>query len=94
MILFVTGESTVIWKQANRIISAGEVIIRKDRRLSLHNRFNLRIDVLQEDDAGEYICEVETYGSPISQISNLEILGECRGMHVLGTMTVVVSCWR
>lgn len=24
---------------------------------------------------GEYVCEIETYGSPLSQTSTLEILG-------------------
>ena len=25
---------------------------------------------------GEYVCEIETYGSPLSQTSTLEILGK------------------
>ena len=48
-----TGASTVIWKQSNRIISAGDVIIRKDARLSLNEGFSLRIDGLREEDEGE-----------------------------------------
>ena len=50
---FFPGESTVIWKQSNRIISAGDVIIRKDARLSLNDGFSLRIDGLREEDEGE-----------------------------------------
>ena len=72
---FVPGESTVIWKERGRIISAGDAIIRKDSRLSLRG-YNLRIDRLRETDAGEYVCEIETYGSPLAQSSNLEILGK------------------
>lgn len=68
------GESTVIWKQSNRIISAGPVIIRKDPRLSLEDKFNLRVDDLKESDEGEYVCEIETFGSPMHQTSRLEIL--------------------
>ena len=26
--------------------------------------------------SGDYVCEIETYGSPLSQTSTLEILGE------------------
>ena len=26
---------------------------------------------------GEYVCEIETYGSPLDQTSTLEILGKC-----------------
>ena len=78
MILFFyfTGESNIIWKESNRIISAGTIIIRKDSRLHLENGYNLRIDNLQETDSGEYVCEIETFGSPIHQTTRLEILGE------------------
>lgn len=72
---FVSGESTVIWKEKGRIISAGDAIIRKDARLSLRG-YNLRIDRLRETDAGEYVCEIETFGSPLAQSSTLEILGK------------------
>ena len=43
----------MIWKQSNRIISAGDVIIRKDARLSLNDGFSLRIDGLREEDEGK-----------------------------------------
>lgn len=68
------GESNIIWKESNRIITAGTMIIRKDSRLHLENGYNLRIDNLKESDSGEYVCEIETYGSPIHQTSQLEIL--------------------
>eukprot|EP00093_Oithona_nana_P010757 10757.XXX_265016_286838_1 [CDS] Oithona nana genome sequencing. len=68
------GESNVIWKESNRIISAGTIIIRKDSRLRLENGYNLRIDDLMESDSGEYVCEIETFGSPMHQTSRLEIL--------------------
>ena len=54
MIKLFAGESTVIWKQSNRIISAGDDIIRKDARLSLNDGFSLRIDGLREEDEGDY----------------------------------------
>ncbi len=104
-----TGESTVIWKEAERIISAGNILvrkmsktnvfplqsiyliaksefefqIRKDRRLSIVDGFSLRIDGLQEKDAGDYICEIETYGKPVSQTSTLEILGERKNLNAI-----------
>jgi len=70
------GNSTVIWKSvnSNRIISAGEVIIRKDSRFSLTHGYDLQIRNLKQSDAGEYVCEIETYGSPLDQTSTLEIL--------------------
>jgi len=68
------GESNIIWKESNRIITAGTMIIRKDARLHLENGYNLRIDDLRESDTGEYDCEIETFGSPIHISSRLEIL--------------------
>jgi len=68
------GSSTVIWKKHNRIISAGENVIRKDPRLQLDGGHNLRISQLKDSDAGEYVCQIETYGSPLDQRSTLEIL--------------------
>ena len=73
---YFSGESNIIWKESNRIITAGTMIIRKDSRLHLENGYNLRIDNLKESDSGEYVCEIETYGSPIHQTSQLEILGK------------------
>ena len=58
------------------------MIIRKDARLHLENGYNLRIDDLRESDSGEYVCEIETFGSPIHISSRLEILG----------MFIVLSC--
>ena len=46
------GDSNIIWKESNRVISAGTTIIRKDPRLSLEDGYNLRIDDLQETDSG------------------------------------------
>ena len=68
------GTSTVIWKKDNRIITAGSIVIRKDKRFSL-DRFNLSLKGVALRDAGEYVCEVETYSSkPIRQISHLQVL--------------------
>ena len=67
-----------MWKQPDRIISAGMGMIRKDRRMKLleHNDgVNLQITNLDIDDAGNYICEVENEGEPILQTNQLQILG-------------------
>ena len=50
---FFSGDSSIIWKESNRIISAGKIIIRKDDRLSLMDGYDLRIDNLEETDSGK-----------------------------------------
>ena len=32
--------------------------------------------------SGEYVCEIETYGSPLDQTSTLEILGKCFAQYI------------
>ena len=51
--LIFSGDSSIIWKESNRIISAGKIIIRKDDRLSLMDGYDLRIDNLEETDSGK-----------------------------------------
>ena len=49
-----SGDSSIIWKESNRIISADKQIIRKDDRLSLMDGYDLRIDNLEETDSGKF----------------------------------------
>ena len=67
------GTSTLIWKKDNRIISAGQIVIRKDKRFTLDG-YNLTMDSVQVKDEGEYVCEVETYNEPIQQMNILTVL--------------------
>jgi len=67
------GESTLIWKKDGRMISAGERLIRKDARMALID-YNLEISEVTEEDRGEYICNVETFGDPLDQAHRLEVL--------------------
>ena len=76
---YFAGDSIIVWKQPDRIISAGLSMIRKDVRMSLaeHSHgVNLEIRNLNVDDAGNYICEVENEAEPIQQSNQLQILGE------------------
>eukprot|EP00095_Tigriopus_kingsejongensis_P006259 snap_masked-scaffold136_size321413-processed-gene-1.0 protein:Tk06259 transcript:snap_masked-scaffold136_size321413-processed-gene-1.0-mRNA-1 annotation:"bcs-1 protein" len=73
------GSSVIVWKQTDRIISAGERLIRKDPRMKLvrePNGISLHITHVTPDDRGSYICELETYGEPIHQTNSLDVLGE------------------
>ena len=55
-----SGSSVIVWKQTDRIISAGEVLLRKDSRMSLiksSNGFNLQLANVTPDDRGKLKIE-------------------------------------
>ena len=57
------------------MISAGNIVIRKDARMKLLDQ-SLEISDVTEEDAGQYICNVETFGSPLDQVHTLSVLGK------------------
>ena len=56
------------------MISAADTVIRKDARMKLLGQ-SLEISEVTEDDAGEYVCNVETFGAPLDQLHTLSVLG-------------------
>ncbi len=52
-------------------------------RMALHGQ-SLEILEIGEEDAGEFICEVETFGPPLDQVHTLEVLGKNYTLEVLG----------
>ena len=74
------GPMVLIWKKEHRVLTAGELIIKKDSRMRLQGT-NLVIDGITTEDAGRFTCEIEAdMEEPIEVTHNLEILGEggCR----------------
>jgi hypothetical protein len=54
---FITGSSVIVWKQPDRIISAGDRLIRKDERMKLVREpsgISLYISSVQPEDRGEH----------------------------------------
>ena len=71
------GKYVVMWKQNGRVISAGNLLVRKDNRFRLKisdNNFYLEISDLSLEDASDYKCEVDIMGRPISIVHTLEVL--------------------
>ena len=71
------GKYVVMWKQNKRVISAGNLLVRKDNRFSLNileNKFVLEIKDITLEDASDYKCEVDIMGRPISIVHTLEVL--------------------
>ena len=71
------GKYVVMWKQKGRVISAGNLLVRKDSRFQLEisdNSFSLKMSDITVDDASDYTCEVDIMGRPISIDHKLEVL--------------------
>jgi hypothetical protein len=56
----------VMWKQANRVLSAGNLVVRKDPRMSLREDYSLELSDITPDDQGAYTCEIDIMGKPVS----------------------------
>ena len=49
---------------------------RKNNKIHLSPDYQLEVRDLDEEDAGEYICEVDFYGKSMKVAHNLEVLGD------------------
>lgn len=68
------GSMVLMWKQGPRVLTAGNMLVRRDKRLKLEGN-NLVISELEAEDGGEYDCEIEADGDmPISVTHRLDIL--------------------
>lgn len=68
------GNMVLMWKQGPRVLTAGSMVVRRDRRLRLEGN-NLVISELEAADSGEYDCEIEADSDrPISVTHKLDIL--------------------
>lgn len=68
------GSMVLMWKQGPRVLTAGNMMVRRDKRLQLRGN-NLVISQLEVDDGGQYDCEIEADGDlPISVSHRLDIL--------------------
>ena len=52
------GDGIVLWKQGERVISAGSIQVRKDYRLTLVEANSLRITDVDVTDTGTYFYVV------------------------------------
>lgn len=65
----------VAWKRGIAILTAGNVKVTPDPRVSRAERFNLQIRDAVPQDAGDYICQIATM-EPREITHTVEILGK------------------
>jgi len=68
------GSMVLMWKQGPRVITAGEMMVRRDTRLRLEGT-DLIISKLETADSGQYDCEIEGDSDQLITVSHrLDIL--------------------
>ena len=66
------GHFVRVWRWGDRIISVGNLMVRKGGRLFVSDEGDLKISDIGLEDAGEYVCEID--GEEVHY--KLEVLGK------------------
>lgn len=70
-----TGSLIRAWKKEIAVLTAGNVKLSPDERLSLVHGYDLEIRDVRPDDAGDYVCQIASL-VPMEITHTVEILGE------------------
>ena len=70
------GKFVVLWRKGDRILSAGKLLVRKDGKVKVTEKYDLKISDIEERDAGEYVCEVDVFGETTKVHHKLNVLGK------------------
>ena len=70
------GKFVVLWRKGDRILSAGKLLVRKDGKVTVTEKYELMLSDIEESDAGEYVCEVDVFGETKQVRHKLDVLGK------------------
>ena len=73
----------ILWRKGERIISAGHLLVKKNGRVRLMDNLNLRLIHIETNDAGNYFCEVDVFGTTLIVKHHLNVLGKITKQHSL-----------
>ena len=70
------GPMVLIWKKGTRVLTAGEMKVKRDDRVDLRGT-DLQIRTVGVEDGGEYSCEIEADTEyPIAITHTVEVLSK------------------
>ncbi|XP_044743903.1 lachesin-like [Chrysoperla carnea] len=52
------GTYVLIWRRGSSIVTAGNLMVTRDRRFRLMNGYNLQVRDVGPQDAGDYVCQI------------------------------------
>lgn len=67
------GSFVLLWRRGNSVLTAGSLMITRDKRFKLVESYDLQINGVKTQDAGDYICQIGDQETR-DQVHTLEIL--------------------
>jgi len=69
------GSYVLLWRRGSAVLTAANLMVTRDSRFRLVDGYNLEINNVMPQDAGDYVCQISE-GDNRDQIHTVEILGE------------------
>jgi hypothetical protein len=69
------GTYVLLWRRGSAVLTASNLMVTRDLRFRLVEGYNLQINNVMPQDAGDYVCQISD-GDNRDQIHTVEILGE------------------
>ena len=70
-----SGTYVLLWRRGSAVLTAAKLMVTRDSRFRLVDGYNLEINNVMPQDAGDYVCQISD-GDNRDQIHTVEILGE------------------
>lgn len=71
------GSFVLLWRKGSSVLTAGHLKITRDQRFKIVGDYNLQINGVKTQDAGDYICQLGDQENR-DQVHTVEILGNFR----------------
>lgn len=68
------GSYVLLWRKGSSVLTAGHLKITRDQRFKIGADYNLQINGVKTQDAGDYICQLGDQENR-DQVHTVEILG-------------------
>ena len=69
------GSFVLLWRKGSSVLTAGHLKITRDARFKIVGDYNLQINGVKTQDAGDYICQLGDQENR-DQVHTVEILGK------------------
>jgi hypothetical protein len=86
-IVLFAGSYVLLWRRGSSVLTAANLMVTRDSRFRLVDGYNLEINNVMPQDAGDYVCQISD-GDNRDQIHTVEILGKHLAFYGPSNLTV------